>query len=201
MAVSRQSVANGLILRSLPFREKDRIVSVWTEERGLIRVLAQGALLVANRMVVLGQNGILVRFWLARGRELDRVTDFRVLWIPIRIRTDWRALLAFETMAEVVEGAWLLETPEAGLLADMIDWLRVLEEPETPPDRWLADVLRRLLQTAGFFKDEREGALTGLEGMLSLWEQNLERTVRSRRVWMALIEQGQRQRLAGRNDN
>ncbi|MCS7225201.1 MAG: recombination protein O N-terminal domain-containing protein [Armatimonadetes bacterium] len=194
--MDRVTAVDGLILRSVPFREKDRLLSVWTEERGRIRVVAQGALLVANRLVPLGQCGLLVRLWLARGRELDRVTDFRILWCPTRIRQDWKALAAFQTMVEVLEGGWLLEGAEPGLLPALVAWVRHLDDPSVDPALWLKEVLEELLRMAGL-RDERDvtsdgDPLTGLEKVLSLWEQNLESPVRSRKVWVTGFERDQR---------
>ncbi len=139
----------GLVLQAVPWREKDRLLTVLTKERGKLSVLAQGAMRPQNRLTPSSQTGVQGNFWLAKARDLDRVTDVRIEKMPLRLRTDIAALSAFGIMAEILELSAPAEAPDEELFAEVL-WFHEQLEGGAPTHKWLVAMLIRLLMHLGW---------------------------------------------------
>ncbi|MFA0752703.1 MAG: hypothetical protein IMHGJWDQ_000463 [Candidatus Fervidibacter sp.] len=145
----RTGRVTGLVLRASPWREKDRLLVLLTRERGKVFALAQGAQRPQNRLGPVTQTGVQATFWLVRARDFDRVTDYRLLALPHRLRCDLPALTAFSVVAELLELAAPTEVPEADLFDEMVWFCERLEEGVLVM-KWLATVQVRLLGHLGW---------------------------------------------------
>lgn len=149
MLVPRTVPVKAIVLRTLAWREKDRLLVLLTKERGKVLALAQGAQVPQNRLAPATQTGVVATFWLARAREFDRVTDYRIERILTRIRRDILTLTAFGVASELIELAVPLEAPDEGLFNEVLWFVRQLEEG-APPIKWLVAVQIRLLRRLGW---------------------------------------------------
>lgn len=101
--VPRIIPVRAIVLKVSPWREKDRLLFLLTKERGKVLALAQGAQVPQNRLVPATQIGVVATFWLAKAREFDRVTDYRIERLSTRIRSDVSALTAFSIVVDLLE--------------------------------------------------------------------------------------------------
>jgi DNA repair protein RecO (recombination protein O) len=145
----RITKVHAIVLRAMAWREKDRLLVLLTRERGRIFVIAQGAQRPQNRLAPFAQTGVLATFWLARGREFDRVTDGRWEGIVERLREDVAALAAFGIVAEVLETATPAEMAEAPLFEEVREASLALGSG-VPVHKWLTTLLVRLLWHFGW---------------------------------------------------
>lgn len=145
----RVTTVTALVLRAGVWREKDRLLVLLTRERGKVLAIAQGAQQPQNRLCPVAQTGVVATFWLARGRERDRVTDVRLHRVLARLRSDGVALTAFGVVAEVLERAAPAEVPDAALFDEVVGLCEVLEAG-APPHKWLVAALVRLLWRLGW---------------------------------------------------
>ncbi|GBC97692.1 DNA repair protein RecO [bacterium HR17] len=149
LLIPRVTVTTALVLRAEAWREKDRLLVLLTRERGKVTALAQGAQRPQNRLVAAAQTGVQAVFWLARGRERDRVTDVLITHLPQRLRSDGMALTAFGVLAEVLKLATPAEAPDAALFDEVVALYARLEAG-APVHKWLVTVLIRLLWRFGW---------------------------------------------------
>ncbi len=149
MFVPRIVPVQALVLRTSPWREKDRLLVLLTKERGKILVLAQGAQIPQNRLAPATQIGVVATFWLAKAREFDRVTDYRIEKLPTKIRNDVLALTAFSIVAELLELAAPTEVPDEELSNEALWFFEQLERLLSPT-KWLVAAQTRLLWRMGW---------------------------------------------------
>ncbi|MFN4179973.1 MAG: DNA repair protein RecO, partial [Armatimonadota bacterium] len=133
-----------------------------TRERGKIFALAQGAQVPQNRLAPATQTGTLATFWLARAREFDRVTDYRIEQVLTRIRHDIFALTAFGIASELIELSVPLEATDDELFKEVLWFVKRLEEGVSPI-KWLVAVQIRLLWRLGWMPHLLSCALCGAE--------------------------------------
>lgn len=140
---------HAIVLRAEAWREKDRLLVLLTRERGRILAVAQGAQRPQNRLAPFTQTGVVATFWLARGREFDRVTDVRWDGIGLQVRKEATALAAFGIVAEILERVVPAEAPDPTLFEEMRNALPALDLG-VPTHKWLTAVLVRLLLQFGW---------------------------------------------------
>jgi DNA repair protein RecO (recombination protein O) len=145
----RITKVHALVLRAEAWREKDRLLVLLTRERGRILAVAQGAQRPQNRLAPFAQTGVVATFWLARGREFDRVTDARWEDIARRLREEVTALAAFGIVAEVLERATPAEAAEPALFEEVREATFALASG-VPIHKWLTTLLVRLLGHLGW---------------------------------------------------
>jgi len=149
MFVLRVAPVRAVVLRAAPWREKDRLLVLLTRERGKIFALAQGAQVPQNRLAPATQVGTMATFWLARAREFDRVTDYRIERFLTRIRQDLLCLAAFSVASELVEISLPLEAPDEGLFNEFL-WFAEQIDKGVSPTKWLVATQIRLLWRLGW---------------------------------------------------
>ncbi len=148
LSIHRVSTVTAIVLWAKDWGEKDRLLALLTKERGAVRVIAQGAQRPANRLAPVAQTGILATFWLAKARDLDRVTDYHILLLPRRLRRSILALTAFSLVAESLELAMPEGIRETGVFEEAVWFLEQLEAGISLPE-WLVTALVRFLKHLG----------------------------------------------------
>ncbi len=126
MARERTYRCEAIVLRRSDFGEADRLLTLYTREFGKIRAIAKGARKPQSRKTGHVELFMQTRFFLARGRDLDIITQAEAVQTFDALRTD---LVRTTYAAYVVE---LLDrfTPEEDrhsglydLLRDALGWL------------------------------------------------------------------------------
>jgi len=74
-AASAPYATRAIVLRSRPLGEKDRVVTLFSPERGKFSAAARGARTTKSKLAALSQPLVLGRFLLAHGRSLDILTQ------------------------------------------------------------------------------------------------------------------------------
>lgn len=123
-----------IVLRRMDYGEADRIVTIFTPGRGKVRIIAKGARKPLSRLGPHLDFFIRCRLLLAKGRELDVVSDAATVDAHEGIRSDLDAFGHASHMVEVLdrltedrqenEAAFDLLTSSLRLLSDGVDpWL------------------------------------------------------------------------------
>ncbi len=160
MFVPRIVPVCALVLRVSPLREKDRLLVLLTKERGKVFALAQGSQMPQNRLAPATQIGVAATFWLAKAREFDRVTDFRIERFMTRLRRDVLALTAYSIVSELLELAVPWEAPDEELFREIF-WFVERLEAEVQIVKWLTAVQIRLLWRLGWMPHLLDCAICG----------------------------------------
>ncbi|TMD60118.1 MAG: DNA repair protein RecO [Chloroflexi bacterium] len=134
MPIPRTYRAEAIVLKGMDLGEADRIVTLYTRYFGKLRAIAKGARRPTSRLAGHVEPLAHATFQLAKGRELDVITQAET-------RETYRGLR--ETLVETAAG-WYV--------AELVDRFTVDRVPSTPTFDLLATALRHLNrgQPAGF---------------------------------------------------
>ena len=104
MAPPRTYRAEALTLKKMPLGEADLLLTLYTKESGKLRAVAKGARRSTSRLVGHFEPLTLSRLSLARGRNLDIVTQAQVIQNFTTLKGDLTGITKGLYVAELVEG-------------------------------------------------------------------------------------------------
>lgn len=125
--------AGGIVLRRTNFSETDRIVTLYTRERGKVSCIAKGARKPISRLA--GSTEVLTygRYQLAEGRNLDIISQAEIRESFPRIRADLSRISHASYVAELTNV--MIEEEHEGnvdVFETLLSALYLLERPNDP---------------------------------------------------------------------
>jgi DNA repair protein RecO (recombination protein O) len=123
-----------LTLKNFPLGEADLLVNLCTRDTGNLRVLAKGARRSSSKLVGHLEPLVLVRLSLARGRNLDVVTQAQVVEDFRSLKTDLKAITKGLYIAELVGGFGSESNPNPALYYLAIETLQAIGQ--APDSEW-----------------------------------------------------------------
>lgn len=141
--------AEALVLRRSDFGEADRLLTLFTREQGKVRALAKGARRPTSRHSGNLELFVQVQLLLARGRDLDVVTQSQLLHPFRRVREDLVSASHAYYFAEVADAFVEPGDPSPIAFELLLEALTALEEGRGPT-LLAAHFLLRLLDVLGF---------------------------------------------------
>jgi DNA repair protein RecO (recombination protein O) len=163
--MSRVYKATGINLKSMPLGESDRLVTILTQEFGLIRAVAPGARKHNSKLG--GRSGLFVvnELLIASGRSLDKITQAETIESYPALSQDLGKLAASQYLAEMVMCQALSEQPQTELFCLLGEHLKRLEQlPKSSGFLTLAHLSQavfHLLAIAGLTPQLQACCLTG----------------------------------------
>jgi len=142
--------ALGINLKSTPLGESDRLLTILTEEFGLIRVVAPGSR--KHKSSLGGRSNLFVvnHLLLARGKSLDKITQAESLESYPGLSQDLGKLTAGQYLAEVALLQAMDDHPQPDLFCLLREHLSRLEKvPKTATLPCLVHAIYHLLALAG----------------------------------------------------
>ncbi len=126
--------ASGVVLRVHKLGEADRIITLLTRERGLVRAVARGVRKTSSRFGARVEPFMHVSVQLAEGRSLDTITQVETIDAFARtLGADYGAYTAGTAMLETAERLVQEDgEPAVQQLALLVGALRALSEPSRP---------------------------------------------------------------------
>lgn len=126
--MSRVYKATGINLKSMPLGESDRLITILTQEYGLIRAVAPGARKHNSKLG--GRSGLFVvnELLIAQGRSLDKITQAETIESYPALSQDLGKLAASQYLAEMVMCQALSEQPQTELFCLLAEHLKRLEQ-------------------------------------------------------------------------
>ena len=132
MAPLRVYNVEGVVLRRTDLGEADRIVTLYTPQIGKLRAVAKGVRRPTSRLGGHLELFTHSRLLLARGRELDIITQAETVHSFIGLRDDlWRAALACYA-AELVDRLTQEHSPDAAAFELLLQTLGRIAESRAP---------------------------------------------------------------------
>lgn len=125
----------GLTLRKASIGEADLVVTVFTAEHGKVRAVGKGARRSSSKLVGHLEPLTLARMSMARGRELDIVSQAEVLDGFAPVKTDLDMMTRGLYVAELLDGFGPEDSPAPALFRVAVNVLRTLPtaaDPESP---------------------------------------------------------------------
>lgn len=145
--------ANGVVLRTIKLGESDRIITVFSKERGKIRTVAKGVRKTKSRFGGRLEPTSHVSLQCYEGRELDTVTQAESIDAFRHVREDFDRLKRAVSMLEAVDTVAQVGEANPRMFNMLVNALRSLNEADSPT-----------IVSAFFFK------LLGLEGVQPVLE-------------------------------
>lgn len=132
----------GIVLRSYPFGEADRVVVVLSPNRGKLRTVAKGVRKTKSRFGGRLEPFSHVDLVLYEGRNLDTITQVTMIEAFPRLRAELDHVVAAGTMVEVADLVAQENEPSHRLFLLLQRGLRVLDRDELHPDLVTAYLLQ-----------------------------------------------------------
>jgi len=132
----------GIVLRSYPFGEADRVVVLLSPNSGKIRTVAKGVRKTKSRFGGRLEPFTHVDLVLYEGRNLDTITQVAVLEPFPRLRSDLDAVVAAGTMVEAADAVAQEDESSIRLFLLLQRGLRALESGAVGPDLITAFLLK-----------------------------------------------------------
>ena len=149
MARVRTYRAEALVLRRSDFGEADRLLTLLTRDQGKLRAIAKGARRPTSRHSGNLEPFVHVQLLLARGRELEIVTQSQLLHAHRRLREDLLAASHAYYLAEVTDALLESDDPAARPFALLLAAFEALDSG-ADPTLLAAHYLLQLLDALGF---------------------------------------------------
>ena len=126
-SMSRTYKAPGINLKGIPMGESDRLLTILTQEFGLIRALAPGSRKHHSRLS--GRSGLFVvnQLFLIQGKTLDKLVQAETIRSYPGLSEDLGKLTASQYLAELVLCQALSEQPQEELFYLLTEHLERLE--------------------------------------------------------------------------
>jgi DNA repair protein RecO (recombination protein O) len=144
--------AEGLVLKNIPFGEADLLVTLYTREAGKVRAIAKGARRSNSKLVGHFESLTAARLSLARGRNLDIITQVEVFNNFSLLKSDLPTLAKGLYVAELVDGFGPESTANTSLYDLAIETLRSISQDPTR-DLFLRYFELHLLRVSGFMPE------------------------------------------------
>lgn len=141
MAIRHDS---GIVLRSYPFGEADKIVVLISPLHGKLRTVAKGVRKTKSKFGARLESFMEVDLVLYEGRNLDLITQAELRSSFPSLRRDLNAVSAASTMAEVVDAVAQEDEPSVALFELFRRGLFALDAGRTSPDVLTAFLLQLL---------------------------------------------------------
>jgi len=132
----------GIVLRSFPFGEADRVVVLLSPNHGKLRTVAKGVRKTKSRFGGRLEPFCHVDLVLYEGRNLDTITQVSIIEPFHRLRADLDRVVAAGTMVEVADAVALEGESAVRLFLLLQRGLRALDGGETHPDLVTAFLLK-----------------------------------------------------------
>jgi DNA repair protein RecO (recombination protein O) len=152
MAPPRTYRTEGLVLKKVPFGEADLMLTLYTREAGKLRAVAKGARRSSSKLVGHFEPLTLTRLSLARGRNLDIITQAQTIENFTQLKSNLSALTRGLYVAELVDGFSSENHPNSSLYELTLETLEAIgEDPDW--DLPLRYFELHLLNTSGFMPE------------------------------------------------
>lgn len=126
--MSRSYKATGINLKGMPMGETDRLLTILTIERGLVRVIVPGARKHKSRLAGRSSQFVVNEVFIVQGKRLDKLVQAETVRSFPGLASELAKLTASQYLAELVLCQALSEQPQRELFALLVEHLQRLEQ-------------------------------------------------------------------------
>ena len=126
--MSRSYKATGINLKAMPMGETDRLLTVLTAERGLVRVIVPGARKHKSRLGGRSSQFVVNELFIVQGKSLDKLVQAETVRSFPGLSKNLAKLTASQYLAELVLCQALSDQPQTELFTLLIEFLQRLEQ-------------------------------------------------------------------------
>lgn len=118
----------GIIIKKRNFLEKDRILTIFSRDRGKIEILSKGCRRPGSKLSYCSDLGVIGRFFLHAGKSLDTLTDFQPIFYPQEIIGDYEKTNFMGAIFSIVNKLFELDQPHRKTYALLCEIVENLNE-------------------------------------------------------------------------
>jgi DNA repair protein RecO (recombination protein O) len=161
--MSQTYQATGINLKGMAFGEADRLLTILTAERGLVRAIAPGARKFKSQLRGRSELFVVNHLLVVEGKSLDKVIQADTIESYPRLGHDLGKLTVSQYLAEVVMAIALADQPQSELYELIREHLGRIETIAKNQDLLphLCQALFHIMAIAGFAPRVRNCILTG----------------------------------------
>lgn len=142
-----------IILRSDPFKESDRIVTLFSREYGVLRLIAKGSQKITSKNAIALEPATISIIGIAEGKELSYITSAQADVQMTHIRTDMLKSVAALYILHLVSRTLKEHDPHEVLWEDLAAWLHMLNSEVPFQLRIVNAFVLRMMAAIGFAPD------------------------------------------------
>lgn len=150
----------GFIIKSIPYGESNKIVTIYTKEAGKITAMARGAKKPASRLASITQTFTHGYFLVRKGRGMGSLEQGEFISSVRHIRSDLETTAYAGLIVELIDRLTEAEQPNASIFHLLDDSFKALEE-EYDAEAISLFVLWKMLPVAGIYPILHECANCG----------------------------------------
>jgi DNA repair protein RecO (recombination protein O) len=140
---------SGIVLRRISFSETDRIVTLYTRERGKLSAIAKGARKPISRLSGATETLAYGRFQLAEGKNLDVITQVEVKESFPVIRSDIKRIAYASYVVELIDKFVDEREANSSIFDLLLSTLYLLERPNEP-EKIIRSFELKFMKLAGY---------------------------------------------------
>lgn len=141
-----------IVLRAIPYSEKDRIVTLFTRQRGKITAIAKGARNPLTRLAPATQSFAHGYYYLAKGKTFEVITQVRLQETYPNLRCNVTLMVTCGEICEMVMKSVAEGDADVELFNDLLATLRIANRGVDPNLLFVA-FASRLLHHLGHFPE------------------------------------------------
>lgn len=143
---------DAIVLRAIPYGEKDRIVTLFTRQRGKLTAIAKGSRNPLTRLAPATQSFVHGYYYLAKGKTFEVITQVRLQETYPNLRRDVLLMVACGEICEMVMKSVPEGDADIELFNDLLSALRIANHGVDANLLFVA-FASRLLQHLGHFPE------------------------------------------------
>lgn len=146
----RELITQGIVLKAIDYGEKDKIISIFTAEKGRVSAILKGVRRVTSRLKYASQPFCYANFSLSGRTELLTVTDVSEITNFFDITQSYAKMICGSAMLEMVDNAVALDEPDPILFEALRRALGLLSDTDISPDLVLMRFAIGLFKVSGY---------------------------------------------------
>ncbi len=144
--------ATGINLKGMPLGEQDKLLTILTKEKGLIRVVAPGARKYGSKLGGRAELFVVNDLLISQGKNLDRISQAEIQESFLGLGQNLSKLVCAQYLAELTLKQALADQPQADLFYILTNGLQQIQSQSSVKEILPIFVqhIYRLLTIAGF---------------------------------------------------
>jgi len=122
----------GIVIKRRNFLEKDRILTLFTHEKGKTEILAKGARRPGSRFSYVADLGVSAKFSVARTKSIDILTDVEVVSLADKLHGNFKSSQKFGLVLKYTNELFELDDPHPRTYRLLRDLLGSLSKKDRP---------------------------------------------------------------------
>lgn len=123
---------DGIVIKRRNFLEKDRILTLFTNDRGKVEVLAKGARRPGSKLSYISDLGVAAKFSVSRTKSIDILTDVEPISLPDKLRGNFDSSQKLGLVFKYTNELFELDDPHPRTYRLLKDLLSSLSKKDKP---------------------------------------------------------------------